>query len=183
MNSIRAFLTSGERITRRQFWLAHLFILGATVCFSLIAGLFIGVLSTLPGLAILKAWGPAIIGGTVGLIALGAEMIVAIKRMHDRGASGLWVIGVMIAAFGANMVIGGQLVHSGANPITPLTVGLTVFTTIMGGWLILELGFLRGTEGENRFGGDPLGGRTAHDEAGEEPLLLSVPVSASAAGR
>lgn len=35
---------------------------------------------------------------------------------------------------------------------------LIMFVPVIGGiWLIVELGFLRGTEGANRFGPDPLG--------------------------
>ena len=36
---------------------------------------------------------------------------------------------------------------------------LIMFVPIIGGlWMLIELGFLRGTDGSNRFGDDPLGG-------------------------
>jgi uncharacterized membrane protein YhaH (DUF805 family) len=175
------FNTSG-RLSRRQFWLAHLFILGATIAFSVIAGLIIGIVSSLPGLAPLADWGPTVIGGAVALTALSAEMIVAIRRMHDRDASGLWVVGVVFVAIIANLVIGGQLLASGANPVTPLTLGLSAFTLIMGGWMLFELGFLRGTDGANRFGTDPLN-KASRQDAGEEPMLLTEAVSGPGAAR
>lgn len=175
VKSIGILFNPGGRLSRRQFWLAHFIIFGATIAFSVIAGLVIGIAATLPGLAMLADWGPVVIGGIVALTALSAEMIVAIHRMHDRDASGLWVVGVVFIAVLANLAIGGQLAISGANPVTPLTLGLSAFTAIMGGWMLFELGFLRGTDGSNRFGHDPLADGGAAAE--EEPLLLTEAVS------
>lgn len=152
---LRLFLSSDGRISRREFWIGHAIIFGATVIMSLIGGFIAGVLSTLPGLEGLRIWGPIFIGGGIAIVALVAELRLAVKRMHDRGASGLWVVGVVTIAFLANLAIGGGHIQAGENPITPLTAGLTVFTMIMGGWLVIELGFMRGTEGENDYGGAP----------------------------
>ena len=171
MNFLKQYFSPDGRVTRRQFWMGHAIIFGATVVVSLVAGFITGVLSTLPGLEALKSWGPIVIGAGVGLLALGAELTLAVKRMHDRDASGLWVIGVVIVALLANLAIGGQHVYAGENPLTPLTAGLTVFTAIMGGWLILELGFLRGTEGENAYGDDPHAATAGRSAAKDAPLL------------
>lgn len=149
------FLSPRGRISRRQFWLGHAMILGATVVLSLLGGFVAGILSTLPGLEGLRIWGPVFIGGTIAVVALVAELLLAVKRMHDRDASGLWVVGVVAIALLANLLIGGGYIHAGENPITPLTAGLTVFTAIMGGWLVIELGFLPGSDGENAHGGAP----------------------------
>jgi uncharacterized membrane protein YhaH (DUF805 family) len=130
-------------------------ILGATVVLSLVGGFIAGILSTLPGFEALRVWGPVMIGGGVAVLALIAELTLAVKRMHDRDASGVWVVGVVAVALIANLLIGGEHIQAGENPITPLTVGLSVFTMIMGGWMIVELGFLRGTEGENAYGSAP----------------------------
>ncbi|HSM18814.1 MAG TPA: DUF805 domain-containing protein [Hyphomicrobiales bacterium] len=151
----KIFLSPNGRISRRQFWLGHAMILGATVVLSLVGGFVAGILSTLPGFEGLRVWGPVMIGGGVAVLALVAEITLAVKRMHDRDASGLWVVGVVVVALIANLLIGGEHIQAGESPITPLTVGLSVFTMIMGGWLIIELGFIRGTEGENRYGSEP----------------------------
>jgi uncharacterized membrane protein YhaH (DUF805 family) len=52
-------------------------------------------------------------------------IMVAIKRYHDRGKSGLWYLIALIPILG----------------------------TI---WQIIELGFLRGVPGPNKYGPDPL---------------------------
>lgn len=155
MQFVKVFLSPRGRISRRQFWLGHAAILGMTVVVSLVLGFVVGILSTFPGLGGLKSWGPVLIGGAVGVLALAGELILAVKRMHDRDASGLWVIALVAAAFAANLIVGGQHVYAGENPLTPLTAALSVFTLVMGGWLVFELGFLRGSAGNNRFGADP----------------------------
>lgn len=156
MRFVSIFLAPNGRISRRQFWLGHAAILAVTVVLSLVLGFVVGILSTLPGLDDLTRWGPLVIGASVGVLALAGELTLAVKRMHDRDASGIWVIAVVAVAFLANVVVGGQHVYAGESPLTPLTVGLTVFTAILGGWLVLELGFLRGSVGDNRFGTDPV---------------------------
>ena len=45
---------------------------------------------------------------------------------------------------------------------------LIVLVPIVGSiWMLVECGFLRGTDGANRFGADPLGGGMAHQPAME----------------
>lgn len=175
VNFHRLFLSSNGRISRRQFWIGHAMILGATVVVSLIGGFIAGILSTLPGLEGLRVWGPILIGGGVAVLALIAELTLAVKRMHDRDASGLWVVGVVMIAVLANLLIGGEHIRAGENPVTPLTAGLGVFTMIMGGWLLIELGFLRGSDGENAYGGEPRAAAVSGkaDAAGRSPPPLT----------
>ena len=154
-------------------------ILGATVVLSLVGGFVVGILSTLPGFEALRVWGPVMIGGGVAVLALIAEIFLAVKRMHDRDASGLWVIAVVTIAFLANILIGGEHISAGENPITPLTAGLSVFTMIMGGWLMVELGFLRGTEGENAYGSAPAAVSVEADGGNETPLSLTRKANAA----
>jgi uncharacterized membrane protein YhaH (DUF805 family) len=66
----------------------------------------------------------------VNLILLWPTLALGVKRCHDRGRSG-WFLLLMLV------------------PLVQL-------------WPIIELAFLRGTAGENRFGPDPLEGH-AHD--------------------
>jgi len=165
------FLSPDGRISRRQFWLGHAMILGATVVLSLVGGFIAGILSTLPGFESLRVWGPVLIGCGIAVLAMIAELFLAVKRMHDRDASGIWVIAVVTIAFIANILIGGEHIQAGENPITPLTAGLSVFTMIMGGWLMVELGFMRGTEGENSYGSSPA---SANEDASRNaPLRLT----------
>lgn len=168
MKFAKLFLSPGGRITRKEFWLGHAMILGGTIAAGIVGGFLFGLLSTIPGLESLRVWGPAIVGAGVGIVALGAELMLAVKRMHDRDASGLWVIGVVAIAFVTNLMIGGQHVYAGETPFTPVTLSLAVFTAVMGIWLVFELGFLRGSEGDNAYGADP-----ADPLADEVPLVLT----------
>lgn len=60
------------------------------------------------------------------IAAIWPNLVVGIKRCHDRGRSGWFLL-----------------------------IGLVPLLNI---WLLVELGFLRGTIGMNRFGADPLDG-------------------------
>lgn len=70
-------------------------------------------------------------GGVIMIIyfiaAIWPNLAVSIKRCHDRGRSGWFILISLI----------------------PIVGGI---------WLLIELGFLRGTIGSNRFGPDPLDG-------------------------
>ncbi len=73
--------------------------------------------------------GMAIIGWIVELALLWPSLANSVKRCHDRNKSGWWLIAYYLACF-----------------------------TIIGAlWPLIELGFLDGTPGPNRFGPSPKG--------------------------
>jgi len=80
---------------------------------------------------VLGTGGPGGGGGVVFAIyviaAIWPSIAVSIKRCHDRGRSGWFILVCLIPIVGSI-------------------------------WLLVELGFLRGTIGANRFGPDPLDG-------------------------
>jgi len=74
------------------------------------------------------------------------------KRLHDRDKSGWWLL--------LFYVLPGLLqwladVAGGAGII------LQVIASVLNIWALVELGFLRGTPGANRYGPDPLATATA----------------------
>ena len=84
------------------------------------------------------------------LLTLGfgwAYAAVAIKRLHDRNKSGWWLV-PYVGVVGLNVQFGQWLGDAQA------------FTGPVAGILLLcgfiEMAFLRGTKGANRFGADPL---------------------------
>lgn len=99
------------RISRKEYWLHYTLPLW-TIPF------FVGVIDGATG-------AKGIISGIVALILFVPSLAGAVKRAHDRGKSGwfllLWLIPII-----------GWI------------------------WMFVELGFLRGTDGPNRFGRDPL---------------------------
>jgi uncharacterized membrane protein YhaH (DUF805 family) len=92
----------------------------------------------------------------IGLIALAVAaflltvIVVAIKRLHDRNKSGWW----LTLLFGVPI-----LLNAGAySVVSDEPLYLTVPALLINLWVLVELGFLRGSRGPNRFGEDPIGG-------------------------
>jgi uncharacterized membrane protein YhaH (DUF805 family) len=81
------------------------------------------------------------------------------KRLHDRNRSGWWVVAILIGnrlsylyyglffglSFGADISIAEEL----------LLVMFAVALSLLQTWIVIELFFLIGTDGANRFGPDP----------------------------
>jgi uncharacterized membrane protein YhaH (DUF805 family) len=74
---------------------------------------------------------------------------VGIKRLHDRDRSGWWTL---LFYFGPAVLVLAQNSTDGA--LASLVLGLSALAISV--WWLVELGFLRGTSGANRFGPDPL---------------------------
>lgn len=75
-----------------------------------------------------------------------SSLAVTTRRLHDRNKSAIWlllVVALPITAAGVAMRL-GQLSY----PMMSLAAVINV-------WFIVELGLLRGTVGDNRFGADP----------------------------
>jgi uncharacterized membrane protein YhaH (DUF805 family) len=80
------------------------------------------------------------------------------KRLHDRNWNGRWAVAVFVVnrlsflyyglffglSFGVDISVAEELLVMGA-------VGLSVLQT----WIVIELFFMTGTDGTNRFGPDP----------------------------
>jgi uncharacterized membrane protein YhaH (DUF805 family) len=91
------------------------------------------------------------------LPVLAVNIAVAVRRLHDRGKSGWWLL--VFCAMPYALIGGAQLLINGdrrmAHPQIALAV-LGMFLVALGleiwGWI--EIGFLRGRRGPNRYG-DP----------------------------
>ena len=102
------FFSGAGRVARARYWLINT--VGGLLCATL---LLIGDWGDHRGAYVLYA------------AILWPMMLVAIKRYHDRGKSGLWFLIVLIPIIGAICQA-------------------------------IELGFLRGVPGANKYGPDPL---------------------------
>jgi uncharacterized membrane protein YhaH (DUF805 family) len=147
--------TYSGRINRGKFWLATaiyfaIMIVVIAVGFIMVgnslliaadeeaADIAAGVISKGIGyvLILLVIYVPMVISG----------VMVGIKRLHDRDKSGWWllVFYLLPAVLGwlSDSISGGVILS-----LASLAVSI---------WGLVELGFLRGTAGANRFGPDPL---------------------------
>lgn len=120
------------RIGRRDFWIwVGLWIVGMLVLFTLANKQLLAIQTAAFGLVCLL-WPTA---------------AVTVKRLHDRGRSGLWAL-LMILAW--MLLAGNWAILPG---IWQWVVGRFVPTLILVGMLI-DLGAFVGTQGANKFGHD-----------------------------
>ena len=114
----------------------------------------------------------------VAITMIWINAATTVKRLHDRNRSGWWVIAIFIVnrlayvyyglffglSFGVDISIGKEL----------LLVMLAVALSLLQTWVVIELVFLMGTDGPNRFGPDPT--RAAPDSPiDSRPGPASVP--------
>jgi uncharacterized membrane protein YhaH (DUF805 family) len=108
----------------------------------------------------------------VAITMIWINAATTVKRLHDRNRSGLWAIAIFVVnrlsyayyglffglSFGVDISIAKEL----------LLVMLAVALSLLQTWVVIELVFLMGTDGPNRFGPDPT--RTAPNPSIESRL-------------
>ena len=87
------------------------------------------------------------------------NLALSVKRLHDRDRSGAWVfLQILLVFLAVIMIVVAIAVPKEQDGPWMIAAGLTGAVTFgFSVWLFVELGFLRGTRGPNRFGPDPLG--------------------------
>ena len=89
------------------------------------------------------------------------------KRLNDRDRPewvkfAIWIPSVLMTLLGL-LGLGWTVSDIGNGIMIPQMSGLakllSVISLVLGIWLLVELGILRGTQGPNRFGPDPLAGK------------------------
>lgn len=144
------FFSFRGRLNRAKYWLAFLISAAiSAVCILILAPLVNGVQMGMYG------------GGTGGIIAVIALMVIvlivifcsslaiAFKRLHDRNKSGVWLLLFWLAPSVLN-AIGQSIGGNGAGAFVAL-VGAALAI-----WGLVEIGFLKGTNGPNDYGPDPI---------------------------
>jgi uncharacterized membrane protein YhaH (DUF805 family) len=108
----------------------------------------------------LSTQGMEILGGVimavVGVGILVSSILIAIRRLHDRDKSGHW-LWLLYVLPGVVSGIGNVLVLVVATT-EALLIGMLLSLGSLGFsiWALVWLGCLRGTQGPNRFGPDPV---------------------------
>ena len=111
--------------------------------------------------------GPLLIAQFVVLfVNLWINFALSVKRLHDRDRTGWWLASpAIVGAIGLGLV---KLMQSYEGTVAVFAVIATAGLML---WLFVEIGFLSGTKGPNRYGPDPLG--TPEDEkVKEKPTLI-----------
>jgi uncharacterized membrane protein YhaH (DUF805 family) len=105
----------------------------------------------------------------VGMANLWINFALSVKRLHDRDRTGWWVVWQTLALFIAVIaIVVAVVVAKEESPSPELVTASYVVAGVFGVaafvisiWLFIEIGFLRGTQGPNRYGPDPLGAAQA----------------------
>jgi uncharacterized membrane protein YhaH (DUF805 family) len=160
------------RIRRLYFWITTLvveIVAGMlTSTFQFMAQSY-GMGETNPDTHQFESTGPlsiAIFAVTLG--NLWVNLALSVKRLHDRDRTGWWIAAMYLAiivAVGLGFVTLTQP-EGQREPLNTIAIFAIIAAGILLLWLVIEIGFLRGTRGPNRFGPDPLAespGQTPND--------------------
>jgi uncharacterized membrane protein YhaH (DUF805 family) len=178
-NLVSDYMGFDGRLNRQRWWIAAIVLAVVIIVISLLILPLIG-LGLMPAMPTIDANTTAadvanIIGASrtkagwvslvLFLIFLYPSAAIAIKRRHDRNNNGIdvWVyfalvvISQLISALGigmSTMDVGGTSI-----PVPgPIVTGLGFIVLIYAIYLLVVLGFLKGTAGPNNYGPDPLQG-------------------------
>jgi uncharacterized membrane protein YhaH (DUF805 family) len=160
MHPFRLFFSFYGRLSRARFWL--LAILWGIVG-PIVLTLIIGITALVAGRSLTEEAFDSekivdlILGYSVlfvGLAVAGTAFFagglsIGVRRLHDRNKSGWWILPLYVVPF-----LIGTISNQTSDDLWGL--GLALVGLILWLWGLVELGFLRGTVGPNRFGLDPL---------------------------
>lgn len=173
----RLYATTDGRISRKQWWLGVLGLILASIVLSLITSLFgFNAWGGMPTIDPSSTDAAAISAATTEAIRRGswASLImfailaypsycIAVKRRHDRDNNGLDVLIFMglnvlmlvLQALGLGVTT-VDLGNGVTMPAPSMWLGaVSILLGIFGIYLLVVLGFLRGTIGSNSYGADP----------------------------
>ena len=151
MGGILKYLSFRGRSNRKRYWLTVLSIIGLFLASALVGA----VLQIVPflGLIVIPVW-------VALVIAIFAN---ATRRLHDRNKSAWWLL--LFYVVPVILGIPFQLAQYGPQDGFQALAALLVLVSLpFSLWGLVELGFLKGSAGPNRFGEDPL-------PASQEPAL------------
>jgi uncharacterized membrane protein YhaH (DUF805 family) len=142
------FFSLDGRINRAKYWIGSLLIGAAGIVAMLLIVWAVGLSDAAVKLAI-----------AVALALMYPTYAVMAKRFQDRNRPGT------LALFGIVPLILSNLLYTFGifDPANPTTLSQIFDLALVGIsiWLLIDLGILKGTQGPNRYGADPLGRQAA----------------------
>lgn len=128
------------RINRKPYWLATLLLLVISIPVQLIALYLGGMTATV----------------IVGLIFLYPGFALAVKRAKDRNRPIWIVVGIFAVVLISNFMQAAGAHQNAAGEPTGAFLVVSLIMLVYAIYMLVELGFLRGTAGPNQYGPDPL---------------------------
>jgi uncharacterized membrane protein YhaH (DUF805 family) len=135
---IEFFFRFRGRVSRSRYWFGTLAVLAACLVVFLI----------LVALAPRFGWQfddeeIATLGVPFIVICVVSTLALSAKRLHDRDKSAWWLVVFYVPPLFSDIILGA-------------TAEANLISTFFSIWALIELGFLRGTDGPNRFGHEPV---------------------------
>jgi uncharacterized membrane protein YhaH (DUF805 family) len=99
--------------------------------------------------------------GMVGIVVaafLLSTLSIYVQRLHDRNKSAWWLVPFVFLPNATQVLLEHRDEFIDKIP-QELAAVLVIAAAALAVWAFVELGVLRGTAGDNRFGPDPLAGR------------------------
>lgn len=158
------------RISRKQWWIGVILLAIAGIILSFIVMSVMGVSMFGMAMSVSDVDAAMAIAARSSWASMIAFVIMAfpsyalcLKRRHDRGAGGLLVLislglsalGLLVQAFGLGFQVADV---GGTTTLAPSVISMIISLAsfIVGIYLLVVLGFLKGTAGANAYGADPL---------------------------
>lgn len=129
------------RIGRKTFWIWN------CIYYLMIAGFVVGANQLFPGIA-------TYILPLFLVIILIPDLAITAKRWHDRDKTSWWLLLNIPLVIGRMSVPVGAEAMNAAEPELIETI-ISAAALLCGCWILIECGFMKGSEGDNRFGKQP----------------------------
>jgi uncharacterized membrane protein YhaH (DUF805 family) len=95
----------------------------------------------------------------LSLVSSWINFALCVKRLHDRDRTGWWLVwqALVLVLAVVLVIVAIAMQKEQMSILNILAVAAGLAALIVSIWLFVEIGFLRGTQGPNRFGPDLLG--------------------------
>jgi uncharacterized membrane protein YhaH (DUF805 family) len=148
------------RLNRQAWWIGVVVLIVVAIVLNFILGAIFGggmpSLEQLMDPAVMAAYAQkqGWISLIIGLITAYPYIAISVKRRHDRDNNGYDAIGLIVFSLVWSLVQALGFVGS-TNPVYMI---VSVIFLVYAIYMLVQLGFLKGTAGPNSYGPDPLQG-------------------------
>jgi uncharacterized membrane protein YhaH (DUF805 family) len=159
-NLVGNFTGMDGRINRQAWWLGVIVLIVVAIVLNFILGAVMGggmpSLNDLMDPVFLAAYAQkqGWISLIIGLVTAYPYIALSVKRRHDRNNNGYDAIGLIVFSLLWSLVQALGAVNS----TNPLYMIVSIVFLIYAIYVLVQLGFLKGTVGPNNYGPDPLQG-------------------------
>jgi len=144
MNLSFLLLSLDGRISRAKFWLGTLILAAISLAATFAIVSLVGISQAAVAFSAAVAFA----------LAYPSYAVMA-KRFQDRGRPGVLALICLVPAYAANLLYTFGILNQAA-PSSPARA-LDAVIAVIFLWFMVELGLLKGTQGPNAYGPDPLG--------------------------